>query len=78
MMKIIKVIVDELPEGCRLCQFRLYDTIYRMHICNLTGQEIDDLIVEKQTRPEWCPLMTHKRLLHLWRYAETGDWESEE
>jgi hypothetical protein len=70
-IEIIKVIVKELPESCSYCRF--LDMVYGNE-CPLNDRVIPDI----NKRPDWCPLMTHKRLLHLWRYAETGDWESEE
>ena len=58
-MKVIKVIVDELPEGCYLCDLMSYvsegdnlDDIFQ--ICHVTGKTLTDI----SKRPDWCPLVT--------------------
>jgi hypothetical protein len=69
-MKVIKVVVDELPEGCLHCLF--LDMVYGNE-CPLNDKKIDNI----HTRPDWCPLMTLKHQLKLWEYAQTGDWNAE-
>jgi len=49
-MKIIKVVVDEMPCDCYYCD--RYDNDFE--ICSLTGREdVNDF-----ARPSWCPLMS--------------------
>ena len=70
-MKVLKVIVDEVPKGCGDCQFLhkwergrsiLFD-------CDATFEGfIDDL----ETRPDWCPLITAEQILHANRRAGIG------
>jgi hypothetical protein len=56
-MKIIKVIVDELPVNCSGCQFWEHGrhTGFEV-ICGLLHREID--VDNLPTRPEWCPLVS--------------------
>ena len=58
-MRVIKVIVDELPEGCKYCEFGKSG----YGICQITKREIwytsdngmFDYLFSK--RPDWCPLV---------------------
>ena len=75
-MKIIKVIVDELPqEGCLYCQFREIRQKGRsyLHECAVADGFLDK--DNLHIRPNWCPLISISRLMKLWEYAETGNWE---
>lgn len=64
MMKIIKVIVDEFPEGCGECGFIDVYTPNKgtdweeceIYFCIATGEE-----VISEVRPNWCPLVAEKR-----------------
>jgi len=53
-MKVIKVIVDKMPNGCQSCLFAsLVD-------CTLTGDLFGKYIDKKKYscwRPDWCPLV---------------------
>jgi len=59
-MKIIKVIVDEIPESCWDCMRFDFDFkgIFKKECpyCLITGGDIT--IDYKSTRPDWCPLET--------------------
>ena len=56
-MKIIKVVVDELPTGCDKCTL----TNHEWAVCGVTkkpvweGNEHQDWLLEH--RPAWCPLV---------------------
>ena len=54
-MKIIKVLVDELPESCYVCE-RRYPLAY---ICDITGDETPRTTwpVERSHRHDNCPLV---------------------
>lgn len=75
-MNIIGVIVDELPDGCYVCSLMssvsegdTLDGVYQM--CLVTEKTLTDI----SRRSNLCPLMTLKRQLELWKYAETGNWD---
>ena len=61
-MKALKVIVDELPEGCFRCNLQTYvgngmfDALVKRHYCMVGRQSIR---AEKgmTARPDWCPLV---------------------
>lgn len=56
-MKILKVIVDEVPEGCRFCDFVgwEYPTIDTNILqCQLQSDKTVDV---DDARPDWCPLV---------------------
>lgn len=76
-MQILKVIVDEVPDSCLNCPRFDFDFkgLFKRECpyCLITGGDI--LTDYKKVRPDWCPLMTTKRLLKLWEYAETGNWD---
>jgi hypothetical protein len=74
-MKIIKVVVDELPESCDDCPFPFGGSErpgWQCSIMEMTNDkghwDIDD-----HTRPDWCPLVSSfeesKR-----QALETTDW----
>ena len=48
-MKIIKVIVDEVPESCFECVFEAIE------MCSLMYEELDSTRYDH--RPNWCPLI---------------------
>ena len=58
MMKVIKVVVDELPSGCLFCDFStVWDSTKSK--CRLANKRT--VFQENKTeRPDWCPLMTQK------------------
>ena len=54
-MKVIKVIVDELPEICEECLFIEFGWDERG--CGLyIPHKLIDVAVYMETRPDWCPL----------------------
>lgn len=61
MMKILKVIVDEMPKGCGDCSFCYWyminpdDEIRSDMWCEL----VDKAVLSKDftARPDWCPLV---------------------
>ena len=57
-MKVIKVIVDELPEYCAECRYREVVTAQRGEKCRFGWHKIDDSLI----RPDWCPLMPKDEL----------------
>ena len=80
-MKVLKVIVDRLPENCWDCPFPWggSDPSWQCSIMEMQegSKNPEDWDIKMDTRPDWCPLMTMKRLLKLWEYAETGNWDYE-
>jgi hypothetical protein len=79
-MKVIKVVVDELPEDCLLCSFLRHYTPHKNTdwegcdelYCDLIGEE-----VAEDGRPDWCPLITQQELLR--RVASPfNDWDDSE
>ena len=52
-MKVIKVIVDAMPENCVNCPYLEVVTVQIGEKCSFNWQKIDDSLV----RPDWCPLM---------------------
>lgn len=80
-MKVIKVIVDEMPDSCGFCPLcggvknRQKYITERELFCNVRFEYLT--YENMMCRPDWCPLMTQKRLLKLWEYAETGNWDYE-
>jgi hypothetical protein len=59
-MKVLKVIVDELPDSCQECKF-LDDMTGVGHWCMVDGdyREPPDTAV----RPDWCPLMVEGEMV---------------
>jgi hypothetical protein len=60
MMKVRKVIVDELPESCNGCPFSLqgngeYFCCTRNVLLEQSELSIENMI---HKRPDWCPLIT--------------------
>lgn len=49
-MKVIRVVVDELPKNCFSCDFS-YD-----RVCSVLFKRLEETRFE--TRPDWCPLVT--------------------
>ena len=57
-MKIIKVIVDEVPISCYYCPYMIYDDEADGYICLAKiVSEFDNLITDTHARPDWCPLI---------------------
>ncbi len=48
MMKVLKVIVDTLPESCWQCFLKNINC----RVCHLNRRYIEDY----DARPDWCPL----------------------
>jgi len=48
-MKVLKVIVDEVPETCMKCN-HCYD-----NTCEITFKQLTD--IRFASRPDWCPLI---------------------
>jgi len=82
-MKMIKVIVDEIPSDCLSCMFMGIYTPdkgtdwegWDEHYCDLLGSE-----VAGDGRPLWCPLITEHELLKqvvspFNKWEETETWE---
>ena len=61
-MKIIKVLVDELPSKCVFCSFSRLESIKAVLVfgCNATDKIIattkNEYSLEDIDRPDWCPL----------------------
>jgi hypothetical protein len=64
MMKIIKVIVDELPESCNICPFSMpgYDNYFCLVRSALDENNYITMENMVHTRPDWCPLLEEKDL----------------
>jgi hypothetical protein len=69
-MKVIKVIVDELPVNCSSCRWWEHGAYTGFQVlCGLAVREID---TEKlSTRPDWCPLINKTDVLE-WALIEDG------
>lgn len=82
-METIKVIVDEIVDECAFCPFlhrvdNSYDENGRIrYLCVASNFKRTYFNIEGYKRPNWCPLITQERLMMLWQYAETGDWDYE-
>ena len=77
-MKVLKVIVDEVPESCFLCRGAVRkDKDYN---CGVVLRELSRNDFKK--RPDWCPLVVEKKykcaLCHLREYAYKEIKESED
>ena len=61
-MNVIRVVVDELPEGCNECAFRDYfsadngDGGIMLCTANKTDERQWQAIYYPSVRPDWCPL----------------------
>ena len=74
-MKIIKVIVDELPESCFHCR-GAYDDPVNGYMCNVMIKVLypkDDF----DKRPDWCPLVTQEQVLRDFA-SPFANWEESE
>jgi hypothetical protein len=68
-MKVIKVVVDELPKDCPDCDWS------NIGDCFLVGRQHDCNCYDR--RPDWCPLITQQELLR--RVASPfNDWDDSE
>lgn len=54
-MKVIKVIVDKLPEGCTNCDFDDYMVDNALGECMILGKEFEP--GNSFLCPDWCPLV---------------------
>ena len=50
-MKVLKVIVDEVPKSCQPCEF----SVDVLNMCSLMTRELEEWGFYKE-RPDWCPL----------------------
>ena len=58
-MKILKVIVDEVPDGCLYCDLSsVWDSTKSK--CRLNGKKL--FYENKSERPDWCPLVAEASL----------------
>jgi len=55
-MKILKVIVDELPSTCAECQYCEWSSYYASRMCLLIELKLESLEKVLDERPNWCPL----------------------
>jgi hypothetical protein len=62
-MKIIKVLVDRLPKSCEDCSIIQWDRYMLNCWCGVNKYEDVEKYCRKNTRPEWCPLVTGDKLL---------------
>jgi hypothetical protein len=67
-MKVVKVIVDELPETCRDCHFMEYvsfsanfdNPVSDVFWCEAKGESICEAVEfhkDPVNKPNWCPLV---------------------
>lgn len=72
-MKIIKVIVDELPNTCWDCARLDFDFkgVFKKECpyCLITGGDI--MIDYKSTRPDWCPLILRQDVIDFLMQSPT-------
>jgi hypothetical protein len=68
-MKVIKVIVDELPDGCTGCPYMYLDDDDSLICFALPVSEKDNLILSGEfvipdiiLRPDWCPLIDMNKI----------------
>lgn len=79
-MRVIKIVVDELPEiGCKGCFFlgRIdtdYGTTGDCFFCTATDNDVDwDECPQK--RPTWCPLYPFGSLFNIFEWLSKGSDE---
>lgn len=60
-MKILKVIVDELPYGCEVCRWMTYDGY-----CDVTEEKLSEVAGKRSSK---CPLVTHNQAFD-WMFFE--------
>ena len=80
-MKIIKVIVDEMPENCYCCPYSIYDDESSEYVClAMIVSTVDNLISDMYARPDWCPLVVERdyNMDLIIRYLDMCKKESEE
>ena len=74
-MKVIKVLVDEMPESCKECIYPNWNSLGDRYC-----QAALRIIYDDKKRPDWCPLVVGDRLLFehsiMKRWIE-GESESE-
>lgn len=61
-MKIIKVVVDELPDNCNGCKY--YDRW--LEYCHIVNKGYSD----SHIRPDWCPLERDKEIVNQEYYRK--------
>ncbi len=76
MMKVIKVIVDELPKNCSRCKLKYTRMRGEAKICFNANK----YCFGNDTRPNWCPLVTVDEIPIARGYTleYSGEKESEE
>ena len=50
-MRIIKVIIDELPKNCKECIYPNWNSLGGLYC-----QAVLRMIFDDKIRPDWCPL----------------------
>ena len=55
-METKRIIVDELPESCRQCQFIVILGYAGAYWCSANKQTISKEYLNQLPRPAWCPL----------------------
>ena len=58
-MRVKKIIVDELPSGCRDCLLHKTRPINRT--IKITCFISDRIVINPNTRPKWCPLIVEDK-----------------
>jgi len=82
-MKVIRVIVDMLPESCNICPFSLPERQEEDHLYFCCARSIlteeYELSIKNMVdkRPDWCPLVTMDELSTDVQ-TPFRNWESEE
>lgn len=62
-MKILKIIVDEIPKSCWYCPYALMDDDTVFYCSALPVSPLDNALNEHNlyvAKPDWCPLVTEK------------------
>ena len=71
-MKVIKVIVDEMPKDCKHCDYKLHVS----QRCGLANRTIDIGWILDKTRPDWCPLMREGEVFNWIMHRDVTDYEA--
>ena len=65
-MKILRVIVDELPEYCQLCTYHKGETYsFVANVCTLIDKVVEVEQLFEKSYPDWCPLVSKGQIQKL-------------
>ena len=68
-MKVISVIVDEVPESCNECMYQYYGAYGGDMYCCVAGKGLN----AGTSCPDWCPLVTESDYKALPQVNKSND-----